>query len=133
MMYKMMNWNEHLVLAASIIALITVIHALKKRYYEYIYGLWYLYFVSFAILLVLTFGVHYASEFFAGNFGKTAKALSEEIINYTYDFRSEIIIVFCLGWLGVVPQVLAYLASGLSGSAVMPQFVSSITKLAIWS
>jgi hypothetical protein len=84
MIYKM-QWNEHFALAFSIIVLIVAINALKKDHSDLIYGLWYLYFLSFALLLVVEFGIHYASDFFNGDLAKTTKSISEAIVNSVGD------------------------------------------------
>jgi hypothetical protein len=114
--------------------------ALRKTHATEIYMVWYVFsfvFVLFFALYALFFAyaVNPASHQteIKSSFGESEAAFFQTVFNYLTDFKGEVKMVLAVVGLVVVPQLLTYLLSGLSGSASPPVFVSQITKVAIWS
>ena len=123
-----------LILSAGFFALCAVsgINALKKKYSHEIYLIWYITSFFFIVFLAL--------EIIAGLNGITLtgvcgpyESTCKMIHDYLTDFGGEFELVAGFLILTIAPQLLAYVLSGLSGSASPPLFVSQITKLATWS
>lgn len=126
------DWSVYTVLIA-LTMLVTAIHTIKIDHQDAIYTIWYTYFLSFSLLFLITVALGENLSGFKYDQFKTAEPYFRTITNYVIDFKGEVTFVCVIIWLGLVPQTLAYLISGLSGSAIAPRFVATITKTAIWS
>jgi hypothetical protein len=61
----------------------------------------------------------------------------KEVCNSVYDMLTnsehEFLLIYVLLGIALVPQILTYLLSGLSGCASAPHYVSEITSIGLWS
>jgi hypothetical protein len=99
------------------------IWALRKTHAGEIYVIW----LFFTFFFVLSFLLDSAS------LNLSAGEIVADVYSYLDDADTEAKIVFGTFVLLIVPQLLTYFLSGLSGSASPPVFVSQITNIAVWS
>ncbi len=108
------------------------IYLLRERHSTAIYTVWYVY----SLFFVLFFGVHYIAADqhvslvkICGSYEVTCASIYNALTNVDDELSLIAITIALL----VVPQVLTYVLSGLSGSASAPRFVLIIERVAAWS
>jgi hypothetical protein len=125
-----------------LLPLVVSIAFLRKNHAQHIYLVWYLFSFSFVVLCsLITYSnvmepnpiSHSCNSFGLAYSELPAIKLVESISAYVTDLRGELLIISIVVGLVAVPQLLAYILSGISGSATTPIFVSKITQFAIWS
>jgi hypothetical protein len=105
---------------------------LRKRHPGEVYLIWYV--ISFLFILFLGLDIIAQNN----NVTLTAtcgsyESICKTVYDYLTDFDGEVKLLIAILALAIVPQFLAYILSGLSGSASAPKFVSAVTKYALWS
>jgi len=94
---------------------------------------WYLFALAATISLVLAqWANSYGAIDSAGNFQGTAGSVLSFLLKASLDLQSSV--VFCLAIVAVVvvPQVISYLLSGLSGCAAAPIFIGGSVSFFAW-
>jgi hypothetical protein len=120
--------------AGSIAVTCLSIYFLRKENSTKIYLIWYL----FSLSLFIAFSV-FAYANLAGvmsiedMFGRKLSRIIFSIYAYSLDFGEELKLIAFVVLLVCVPQLLAYVLSGISGSSSSLVFVSRISQVAIWS
>jgi hypothetical protein len=105
---------------------------LRKRHSGEIFLIWYLF--SFFFILVTGLGIsgNYPTQttsVICGSYKETCA----EIFTLFINVDDELFFVGTLAALAIIPQILTYILSGLSGSARSPTGLWHIEKFAIWS
>lgn len=105
---------------------------LRKAKSGEIYVIWYaasLFFVLFFGLQYLAGKRHIHIAELCGSHAETCQTAMETL----FHLEGELILVAAVLALGILPQLLAYFLSGVTGSASPPHFVLQVEKVAIWS
>jgi hypothetical protein len=106
---------------------------LKKNHAAEIYLIWYI----FSLFFVLMFGLQFIAEWRGVNSTQVCGAYQETCdaaIRVFIGIDDELLLLFVLLSLAIIPQLLAYFLSGLlSGTASTPKFVRQIQTIAMWS
>lgn len=106
-----------------LIIALTNLH-LRHKHNKDVFAIWYL----FSLTTILgAIGLYWFVHNVENDHG-----LSDAIREFENEDNERLLVgLFLL--VAVAPQIIAYLLSGLSGSAVAPPFVGSVTRLAVWS
>jgi hypothetical protein len=115
-----------------IFALYLSLRQLKDAHSREIYAIWYV----FSLFFVIFSGLAYIATIkqikviaVCGEYASTCRAM----IGWLVNVNDELILVGSLFAIGIIPQLLTYLLSGLTGSASPPKFVWHIEQIAVWS
>ncbi len=113
-------------------ALILSVWQLKDTHSREVYVIWYAFSLFFVIFLGFGFFATQSGNevtTVCGQYADTCKTL----FKYLTGVHDELILVGSLLAIGILPQLLAYLLSGLSGSASPPLFVWEVERIAVLS
>ncbi len=114
--------------------LLMAIFVLSHRHSREIYIIWYIFSFFFWIFVGLyAFVARVEEEFTEYVVGQPVADAFIIIYNYLTDVQGEVRLIGAVVVLAVLPQLSAYVLSGLSGSATPPMFVRQISRIAIWS
>jgi hypothetical protein len=105
---------------------------LREKHAGEIYLIWYI--NTFFFLLFL--GMGWVAEKHSARLIEVCGSYEQAcktIYDYLTDIRGETSLIFIGVGLAIVPQVLTYVLSGLSGAASAPKFVLEVETLALWS
>ena len=111
---------------------VVAIAFLRKSHSGEVYLIWYVvsfFFVLFAGLDAIALRNNVTTTAICGSYEPTCKW----VYGLFTDFDGEVELLIAIVALAIVPQILAYILSGFSGSASAPKFVSAITTYALWS
>ncbi|MCP3476701.1 hypothetical protein NLM33_41805 [Bradyrhizobium sp. CCGUVB1N3] len=118
--------------SALTFALYRALWQLKDNHPREIYAIWYV----FSLFFVIFSGLSYVATIkqiqvtsVCGEYASTCKTL----LSYLVNVQEELTLVSGLLAIGIIPQLLTYFLSGLSGSASKPMFVWHIEQFAVWS
>lgn len=135
--YPMSITNSYIQAAALLIGTIVIIgftnDQLARKHPSDVRIVWYLFGLSATTSLVLAHWAHgYGVIDSAGNFQGTAGSVLNFFLKASLDIRSSLL--FCLAIIAVflVPQIVSYLVSGLSGCAAAPLFMSATVSFFFW-
>jgi uncharacterized protein with PQ loop repeat len=120
----------HLILLT--IFLVVAVGILRERHAAEIYLIWYInsfFFIVFSALYFYSYDKYHHVSQACGSYEASCKA----IYDYLTDTQSEIGLVAVLTSLAVLPQLLAYFLSGLSGTGAAPKFINQVQVIAVWS
>lgn len=112
----------------SVGILIPAASAISQRHAGELYLLWYLFSLFFLLFFALNFAAgwsHQELRDFLGNFAF--------VYDWLTDASGELLFAGAVIYLGIGPQLLTYLLSGLFGAASPPKFVHRIRTVAILS
>ena len=120
-------------LVALLLFISGAIHELKQRHSPEIYTIWYI----FSFFLLLFFALYYFAEKEGTEVTHVLGPSYTETLTLVHhtltDVRGELLLVAAVVYLAIIPQLLTYLLSGLSGSATPPLFVQQTATIAVWS
>jgi hypothetical protein len=124
------------VLFVVIIALVLIINSISELKYRHsgeIYVIWYIFFLLFLLFFLLYIFAENSGKEVTDVFGPALSGILKFIYSSLTNVDEELGLVGILVYLGVGPQLLTYILSGLSGSAIPPLFVRQIGLIAVWS
>ncbi|MGY4257685.1 hypothetical protein ACVI1L_004753 [Bradyrhizobium sp. USDA 4516] len=121
-------------LLSVILAMLFVTNSGMRRNYPHeIYAIWYIFslffLIFFALYVVAEKKGQRVTEVLGPSFVETLQAIHGMLTNV----QDELLLVGTIVYLGVAPQLLTYVLSGLSGSATAPIYVRQIGLVAVWS
>jgi hypothetical protein len=121
-----------------LIALVLILMAgsiskLRREHSLEIYAIWYVFSLLFLIFLALYAISERTGKEITDLFGEPYADAMRFVYNSLTNVQDELVLVFAFVYLAVAPQILAYILSGLSGSATPPRWVRQIGTIAIWS
>jgi hypothetical protein len=106
---------------------------MRKNYPHEIYVIWYIFslffLIFFALYVVAEKKGQRITEVLGPSFVETLQAIHDTLTNV----QDELLLVGTIVYLGIAPQLLTYVLSGLSGSATAPIYVRQIGLVAVWS
>jgi hypothetical protein len=103
---------------------------LRKNHAAEIYVIWYINSFCFVVFFVLGLIAWNGPPLQACG---TLEHVCKDIYDFLTNAKSEFLLVGTLTALAILPQMLAYLLSGLSGTATVPKFVRQVHNVAVWS
>ncbi|PIT00606.1 hypothetical protein TSA1_07390 [Bradyrhizobium nitroreducens] len=113
------------------------IFEMRKQHGREIYLIWYIFSFCFLIFLALGYGSgtqerHMLAENVEQMLG-SSRSIFRPVYHALTDFDGEMKLLATLFGIVVGPQIMAYLLSGISGSASPPVFISQVTNVVEWS
>jgi hypothetical protein len=106
---------------------------MRKKYPHEIYAIWYIFFLFFLIFLALYLYAEsehqQITEILGPSYVGTLKAIQKTLTTV----EDELLLVGAIVYLGIAPQLLTYVISGLSGAATAPIYIRQIGLVAVWS
>lgn len=120
-------------IAVSFVFLIASISELRRRYSHEVYAIWYAFSLFFLIFVFLWFSAEIADKQVTDVLGPSVAGHLKVIYDAMTNIYDELWFVAGIIYLFILPQFLAYLLGGLSGSATPPLFIRQIATVAIWS
>jgi hypothetical protein len=107
------------------------IFLLRKKAPSQIYLVWF----GFSFSFVCYLGIRglFALGFFHTLFGEKAALVLDTAIGHITNVQEESLMLLSVVTVVVFPQILAYLLSGLSGSASPPRLVRQFTDVGMWA
>lgn len=95
---------------------------------------WYLFSLSLVVSLgVSIWALNYGALDSAGKYQGNAGMILKKLVDLVMDIEADFIVFGGIVAIVVLPQFLAYILSGLSGSATSPRFVKGSTIFFVWS
>lgn len=125
--------SQYIVLGVLLLFLGAAIFELRRDYPHEIYGIWYIFFLFFLLFGALYFIAEKENTEVVEALGPSFVAALSAVHHMLTDLQGELLLVAAIVYVGILPQLLTYLFSGLSGSASAPIFVRQIGLIAIWS
>jgi hypothetical protein len=104
-----------------------------RRHPGEIYTIWYIFSFFFLLFLFLYSFAEKEGKEVTDILGPSLAGNLKVVYDYLTNFDDEFRLVAVLVYLAIGPQLLTYLLSGLSGSAIPPMFVRQIRTIAVWS
>ncbi|MDF0584741.1 hypothetical protein [Bradyrhizobium yuanmingense] len=134
-----MGWDDVVTFIGAAVIIIcfalllaVALAVLRKTHAAEIYLIWYIhsfFFIVFTALHFYSYDKHFFVYQVCGSYEESCKS----IYDYLTNTRGEIELVVILTSLAILPQLLAYLLSGLSGTGTAPRFINQTQTIAIWS
>ena len=121
------------VIALLLILMAGSISKLSRDHFLEIYAIWYVFSLLFLIFLALHAISGRTGKEITDLFGEPYAGAMKLVYNSLTNVQDELVLVSAFVYLAVAPQILAYILSGLSGSATPPRWVRQIGTIAIWS
>jgi hypothetical protein len=121
-----------LAISVFVFFLFLALRHLKRAHSTEIYLIWYAFSLLFAIFSGFVFVATKRQIKVPSVCGEYAGSCST-LIGWFVSVHDELILAGSLLAIGIVPQVMAYFLSGLTGSASPPKFVWHIEQVAVWS
>jgi hypothetical protein len=115
---------------SAFFVILRIVWMIRKTHPTEIYITWYIFSLAFVSLVLLG---AYAARSDIGlqeTFGKSGEPIFSLVYSYLTDFGAEIETLIAIVALVVLPQLLTYFLSGITGSANPPVFISQVTDLA---
>ena len=116
-----------------LVVLVFFIWLLRRSSSRQIYVIWYIFSFCFVLFSSLFFTIYFAETHANTALAKWAAKLVATLSQYMLDVGAELELVLAVVGLVVLPQLMTYFLSGLSGSASRPVFVARIVDMSIWS
>jgi hypothetical protein len=125
--------GEVFVIVLLLILMAGSISKLRRDHSLEIYAIWYVFSLLFLIFLALDTISERTGKEITNLFGEPYAGAMKFVYNSLTNVEDELMLVSTFVYLAVAPQILAYILSGLSGSATPPRWVRQIGTIAIWS
>jgi hypothetical protein len=124
--------NNIALIATFLFIMIWSISNLRQHYSLEIFAIWYVFSFLLMIFIALYFFAEKSGQEITDLLGPSYAGILKFIYNSITNVHDELLLVSVFVYIGIVPQLLTYLLSGLSGSASQPRFVRQIGIAAIW-
>jgi hypothetical protein len=116
-----------------ILLLSASIFEMRKKYPHEIYAIWYIFFLFFLIFFALYYAAALKHQEITELMGPSFVSALEGVIKTLTTVQDELIFVGAIVYLGIVPQLLTYVFSGIAGAATAPLYIKQIGLAAVWS
>jgi hypothetical protein len=126
------EWKIPLAIVLCLSVLVGCITALRKHHAQQLYIVWYMFSLAFTAFVAIEIYVNVVGGFERA-LGGTGVTFLFRAYSYMTNFYDKVAFVAIVLGMVTLPQLLTYVLSGLSGSAIRPIFVSHFTQFAVWS
>jgi hypothetical protein len=109
------------------------IYGMKNNYSYEIYVIWYVFFFSLLLFVALHIFAETKQQKITEVLGPSFVSALETINKALTTLDDELLLAGAIVYIGIVPQLLTYVCSGLSGSATTPIYIRQIGLIAVWS
>jgi hypothetical protein len=124
--------NDIALITVFLFLMIGSVSNLRRHNSLEIFAIWYVFSLLLLIFLALYFFAEKSSQEITDLLGPSYTGILKLIYNSLTNVSAELLLVSAFVYIGIIPQLLTYLLSGLSGSASQPRFVRQIGIAAIW-